>query len=141
MADTNETMALSPRQALSSQRLRRISRSAIKIVTWNVHSLYEDGKLENVTKEMCRLELDILGISELRWKGNGILISGDATVYYSGRDERQYRRNGVAIIAKHALRSTVKNFLPVSDRVMLLRLEAKPFNINIVQVYVPTADK
>ncbi|CAG4984092.1 unnamed protein product [Colias eurytheme] len=141
MAETNITMALSPRQALSGQRVLRISGSAIKIATWNVRSLYEDGKLENLVQEMNRMELDILGISDLRWYGSGTLKSGDATIYFSGSDDSRHHRCGVAVLLRTKMQSCVRNFLPLSDRVMLIQLYAKPFNINIIQTYAPTADK
>ncbi|CAG4958055.1 unnamed protein product [Colias eurytheme] len=123
MAETNITMALSPRQALSGQRVLRISGSAIKIATWN------------------RMELDILGISDLRWYGSGTLTSGDATIYFSGSDDSRHHRYGVAVLLRTKMQSCVRNFLPLSDRVMLIQLYAKPFNINIIQTYAPTADK
>jgi len=54
------------------------------------------GKLEMVKKKMTRVNIDILGISELRWTGMGKLNSGDLYIYYCGQDS--FRRNGVAIM-------------------------------------------
>ena len=54
------------------------------------------GKLEVVTQEMARMNLDILGISELRWTGMGEFNSNDHYIYYCGQEA--LRRNGVAII-------------------------------------------
>ena len=54
------------------------------------------GKLEVVKKEMTRVNIDILGISELRWTGMGKFNSGDHYIYYCGQES--FRRNGVAII-------------------------------------------
>nr|XP_034830054.1 craniofacial development protein 2-like [Maniola hyperantus] len=141
MAENNNGMALSPRQTLDGQRVLRISGSAMKIATWNVRSLYSEGKLQNTQQEMCRLHINILGISEVRWAGSGVYTSEQTMLYYSGGNDNSYHRNGVAIMIHKKLHSSVKNFLPVSDRVMLLQVEAKPFNINLIQVYAPTADK
>ena len=54
------------------------------------------GKLEVVTQEMARVNVDILGISKLKWTGKGELNSGDHYIYYCGQES--LRRNGVAIM-------------------------------------------
>ena len=63
--------------------------------TWNVRSMNQ-GKLEVVKQEMARVNIDILGISELRWTGMGEMNSDDHYIYYCGQES--LRRNGVAII-------------------------------------------
>ena len=63
--------------------------------TWNVRSMNQ-GKLEVVTQETARVNMDILGISELKWTGMGEFNSDDHYIYYCGQES--LRRNGVAII-------------------------------------------
>ena len=65
------------------------------IGTWNVRSTNQ-GKFQVVTQEMARVNIDILGISELKWTGMGELHSDDNHIYYFGQES--LRRNGVAII-------------------------------------------
>ena len=65
------------------------------IGTWNVRSMNQ-GKLEVVKQEMARVNVDILGISELKWTGMGEFNSGDHYTYYCGQGS--LRRNGVAIM-------------------------------------------
>ena len=65
------------------------------IETWNVRSMNQ-GKLELVKQEMARLNIDILGISELRWTGMGEFKSDDPYIYYCGQES--LRGNGVAIM-------------------------------------------
>ena len=65
------------------------------IGTWNVRSMNQ-GKLEVVKQEMTRVNIDILGISELRWTGMGEFNSDDRYIYYCGQES--LRRNGVAIM-------------------------------------------
>ena len=65
------------------------------IETWNVKSMNQ-GKLEVVKQEMERVNIDILGISELKWTGMGEFNSDDHYLYYCGQES--LRRNGVAII-------------------------------------------
>ena len=65
--------------------------------TWNVRSVNQ-GKLEMVKQEMARVNIDILGISELKWTGMGEFNSDDHYIYYCGQES--LRRNGVAIVVK-----------------------------------------
>ena len=65
------------------------------IVTWNVRSM-KQGKLEVVKQEMARVNVNILGISELKWTGMGEFNSDDNYIYYCGQESQT--RNGVAII-------------------------------------------
>ena len=65
------------------------------IGTWNVWSMNQ-GKLEVVKQEMARVNVDILGISKLKWTGMGEFNSGDHYIYYCG--QKSLRRNGVAIM-------------------------------------------
>ena len=67
------------------------------IGTWNVRSMNQ-GKLEVVKQEMVRVNVDILGISELKWTGMGEFNSDDHYIYYCGQES--FRRNGVAIMVK-----------------------------------------
>ena len=63
------------------------------------------GKLEVVKQEMARVNIDILGISELRWTGMGKFNSDDHYIYYCGQES--LRRNGVATILNKRLQNAV----------------------------------
>ena len=63
--------------------------------TWNVRSMNQ-GKLDVVKQEIARVNIDILGISELKWTGIGEFNSDDHFIYYCGQES--HRRNGVALI-------------------------------------------
>ena len=65
------------------------------IGTWNVRSMHQ-GKLEVVTQEMERVDVNILGISEIKWTGIGEFNSDDHCIYYC--EQEFLRRNGVAIM-------------------------------------------
>lgn len=117
-------------------------KNKLNIGTWNVRSLLKECKVENTIQEMTRLKMDIMGLSEIRYAGNGIRKYSDATLYYSGNPETgQSHYHGVGILVKKDLTKYVTNFLPYSERCLLLQLSGQPFNINIIQVYAPTADK
>ena len=70
------------------------------IGTWNVRSMHQ-GKLEVVKQEMARVNVDILGINELKWTGMGEFNSDDHYIYYCGQES--LRRNGVALIVNQRL--------------------------------------
>ena len=74
----------------------RCSKEQYRIGTWNVTSMNQD-KLEVVKQEMARVNVDILGISELKWTGMGEFNSDDHYIYYCGQES--LRRNGVAIMS------------------------------------------
>ena len=71
------------------------------IGTWNVRSMNQ-GKLEVFKQEMARVNIDVIGISELKWTGMGEFNSDDHYIYYSG--QVSLRRNGVAIIVNKNLK-------------------------------------
>ena len=79
----------------SDRRKIRCCKEQYCIETWNTRSMNQ-GKLEVVKQEMARVNIDILGISELRWTGMGEFNSNDHYIYYCGQES--LRRNGVAIM-------------------------------------------
>ena len=74
------------------------------IGTWNVRSMNQ-GKFKVVKQEMARVNVDILGISELKWTGMGEFNSDDHYIYYCGQES--LRRNGVAIMVNKRVRNAV----------------------------------
>ena len=61
------------------------TRTKMKIATWNVRTMHQAGKLQNVKEEAIRLKVDILGLAEVRWLGSGKLASEDHTLIYTGK--------------------------------------------------------
>ena len=105
------------------------------IGTWNVRSMNQ-GKLEVVKQEMARVNIEILGISELKWSGMGEFKSDDHYIYYCGH--RSLRRNGVAIILKKRARNAILECSLKNDKMISVCFQGKPFNITVIQVYVQT---
>ena len=99
------------------------------IGTWNFRSMNQ-GKYEVIKQEMARVNIDILGISELRWTGMGEFNSDDHYIYYCG--QKSLRRNGVAIIANKRVRNAVLGCNLKNDRVISVRFQDKPFNITVI---------
>ena len=92
------------------------------------------GKLEVVKQEMARVNVDILGINELKWTGMGEFNSDDHYIYYCGWES--LRRNGVAIIVNKRVQNAVLGCNLKNDRMISGHLQGKPFNITVIQVYV-----
>lgn len=86
--------------------------------------MFEAGKIHNAIKEMKRMQIEVLGISEMRWSGSGECNIDGYRVYFAGNEDANHY-NGVAIIvAKHIIKS-VKSVTPISDRVILVQLNSK----------------
>ena len=96
------------------------------------------GKLEVVKQEMARVNINILGISELNWTGMGECNSDDNYIYYCGQES--LRRNGVAIMVKKRVWNAVPRCSLKNDRMISVHFQGKPFNITVIQVYSPTAN-
>ena len=101
------------------------------IGTWNVRSMNQ-GKLEMVKQEMARVNINILGISKLKWTGMGEFNSDDHYIYYYGQES--IRINGVFIVNK-SLKCYLKD-----DRMISVHFQGKPLNITVIQVYAPTSN-
>ena len=90
------------------------------------------GKLEVVKQELARVNVDILGISELKWTGMGGFNSDDHYIYNCGQES--LRRNGVAIVVNERVQNAVLGCNLKNDRMISVRLQGKPFNITVIQV-------
>ena len=97
------------------------------------------GKLEVVKQEMTRVNIDILGISELRWTGMGEFNSDNHYIYYCGQES--LRRNGIAaIMVNKRVRNAVLGCNLKNDRMISVHFQGKPFNITIIQAYALTSN-
>ena len=96
------------------------------------------GKLEVVKQEMARVNVDILGISKLKWTGMGEFNSDDHYVYYCGQES--VRRNEVAIMVNKRVRNAVLGCNLKNDRMISVPFQRKPFNITEIQGYAPTSN-
>ena len=88
------------------------------------------GKLEVVKQEMARMNVDILGISELKWTGKGEFSSDDHYIYYCGQES--LRRNGVAIIVNKRVRNAILGCNLKNDRMISLCFQDKSFKIAVI---------
>ena len=87
---------------------------------------------------MARVNIDILGIRELKWTGMGEFNSDDHYIYYSGQES--LRRNGVAIMVNKRVQNALLGCNLKNDRMISVCFQGKPFNITVIQVYAPTSN-
>ena len=107
------------------------------IATLNVRTMHKSGKLENIKVEMERGNITILGLTETRRKGNGDIMSDNYRIIFAGRNNNH---RGVAfVLIKDAARDAI-TIKQKSDRILLIRLNAKPVNITIIQVYMSATE-
>ena len=96
------------------------------------------GKLEAVKREMARMNVHILGISELKWTGMGEFNSDEHYVYYCPQES--LRRNGVAIMVNKRVRNAILGCNLKNDRMISIHFQGKSFNITVIQVYAPSSN-
>ena len=95
------------------------------------------GKFEVVKQETASGNIDILGISKLRWTGMGEFNSDDHYIYYRGQES--LRRNGVVIIVNRRVQNAVLGCNLKNDRMISVHFQGKSFNIMVIQVYAQTS--
>ena len=96
------------------------------------------GKLEVVKQEIARVNVNILGISKLKWTEMDEFNSDDHYIYYCGQES--LRRNGVAIIVNERVWNAVLGCNLKNDRMISVHFQGKPFNITVIQTYAPTSN-
>ena len=79
------------------------------------------------------MNVDILGISELRWTAMGEFNSDDHCIYYCGQES--LRRNGLAITVNKKVKNAVLGCTLKNDRMISVHFQGKPFNITVIHVY------
>ena len=87
---------------------------------------------------MARVNVDILGNSELKWTGMGEFNSDDHYIYYCGQES--LRRNGAAIMVNKRVQNAVLGCNIKNDRTISVHFQSKSFNITVIQVYAPTSN-
>ena len=130
-------------QHMTLQRPKLLSlKYRTQIGTWNVRAMFQTGKVHQVVREMKRLGLAILGVGETRWTGTGkVQLACGETVLYSGLagDNAPHERGVAMILSKEAVKN-LKEWEPISERIITARFESKCQATRVIQVYAPTND-
>ena len=127
------------KEAATSIRLLSHKRSTL-IGTWNVRTMYETGKTAQVVREMERYNLDILGLSEVRWVTSGRQkLANGGTIIYSGlpKEDDEHREGVGFMLSKRATKCLIE-WQPISERIITARFSSKFQKVSIIQCYSPT---
>lgn len=111
----------------------------LRIGTWNVRTMMEPSKLDQALKEFSNYKLALLGLSEIRWPGNGELrLNNGNYLLYSGNNDDDTREKGVGLILTKEMRKSLNNWQPISERIITARFKTRARNLSIIQCYAPT---
>ena len=97
-----------------------------------------EGKLDVIKEEMARVNIDILGISELKWTRMDEFNSDDHYIYYCGQES--LRRNGLAFLVNKRVLNVVLGCSFKNNRMISVSFQGKPFNITVIQVCAPATN-
>ena len=98
-----------------------------------------EGRLDQVMREMRAYRIDVLGISEMRWAGQGKTVQEGMMILYSGLED--YHCHGVRLMLNAVIAHTLIGWKPVNDCVIPARLQVHHMKVTIVQAYTPTEEE
>ena len=115
-------------------------KSRLRLGTWNVRTMYEQGRCAQIVKEMKRYNLSILGISEMRWNTFGSLRTrtGETILFSGNPNDDDPHVKGVGLILSKVAADSLMEWDPVSERIITARFASKCQNMSLIQVYAPT---
>lgn len=132
-----------PRITKRKQRQRqRTSKTDndLRIGSWNITSLHRAGALRTVVDQLNKYRVDIAAVQEVRWPGNGSCDVRGSTLYYCGGNGNRHE-HGTGFIVRGRMKEKVIGFKAANERMCMLRIKARMFNIAVVCVYAPTEEK
>ena len=117
------------------------TKQSLCISTWNVLSLVSSSsKLFELSKNICKYNLDLLCMTETHMPGTGTQILDNGSLFiHSGRTDG-IKRQGVGIVLSKRIKNTLISYTPISERIMSARLHSRQINISVVVAYAPTED-
>ena len=150
MDSQHEEMALSPVQPFSGRRVQRISRLAnkknkfinpkmkIKLGNWNVRTLNQEGKLEQLTSVFDKYSLDMCALTETRLTGfEKRELDEGKILLHSGREDGSHYQ-GVGLLLNKQAGQALDEWEPVNERIMYARLKSSHGNMSVMVCYAPT---
>ncbi|GAA6094295.1 uncharacterized protein LOC124628743 [Tachysurus ichikawai] len=125
-----------PQPALD-QRVCINLRHRTRVATWNVQTLLRPGAATLLSRELCRYNISLAGLCEVRWHSNGEITAGDHYYFWSG-PKRQTGLYGVALAISKDLRKSLISWTPLSDRLLSARFFHQHGKMTVIVAYAPT---
>ena len=132
MTDASE----SPREARIPKNYFLTAKTITNIGTWNAQTASQPGEIEQIIKERENCNLDILGISEMRWKKQGKKIIDGTTIIFSGNEEHHI--NGVGILMSKKASNALVSWKAINERLITARFISRHAKITVIMAYAPT---
>ena len=120
-------------------RVKRNKENKIIIGTWNVRTLLQPGKMQELAEQMSEKQLEILSMQEIRWCRTGLIKKQNYSLYYSGSSSKTGQA-GTGFIFLKEMQNYVIGFEPYNERLCKLRMKGKYNNITLINVYAPNED-
>lgn len=110
---------------------------------WNVRTMFETSKAQQIAKEMKKYKIEILGLNETRWTGcDKVKIDAETTVIYSGSTEQNAKHEyGVGFMLSTEARKSLIEWEGITNRIITARFKTRFRNLTIINVYAPTNEK
>lgn len=125
------------RQRAETKR-RNKKRYQFKLGTWNIRTLLQVGKMDEINEQRKIYNIDILALQEVRWKDRGIIERKEYSLFYSG--EVKQGRNGTAFMVNKRLVTKVRDVQAVNGRISYIRISNQQAAVTIINAYAPTED-
>lgn len=119
----------------TNRRGWRRRKEIITIGTWNIRTLLQVGKMNEVADQAIKNKIDITALQEVRWKGEGEVTNQNYTLFYSGGNKQG--KNGVGFIVTNKFRKHIIEHKAHSDRISYIRIKMATYNVTLVNVYAP----
>ena len=138
--DTMTPQGQSRQDTLGLNRPPLHPKNTLRIGNWNVRTLYASGSISLLAREMRKRRINIMGISETHWTGQGKMeLAEGETIIYSGRDDDNHRQGVGILMSKTAARALI-DWTPVNERIIQARYHSKHIKLTIIHIYAPTED-
>jgi exonuclease III len=107
------------------------------MATWNVRTMLQAGKMQEIRNELTAYNIDILALQEIRWKRRGQIDKPDCTLLYSGAEEKTGQL-GTGFVINKTMKECLLEFEPQSNRICKIRLKGEFRNITVISAHAPT---